>query len=52
MKDYVVKVVKDIKSELVHTKTTNYLENAMMANASQKKGGYVGIKAFENGVLL
>ena len=52
VKDYVVKFVKDIKNELVHTKTTNYLENAMMANASKIKGGYVGIKAFESGVLL
>ena len=52
VKDYVVKFVKEIKNELVHTKTTNYLENAMMANASKIKGGYVGIKALESGVLL
>ena len=52
VKQYVVKYVKDLKNELVHTKTTNYLQNAMMANASKKKGGYVGIKAFQNGVLL
>ena len=51
VKEFVVKLVKNPK-EYVHTKTVNYIENAIMANESKKKGGYQGIKALENGVLL
>ena len=49
--EYVVKIVKQPK-ELVHSKTVDYTHNALMANQSKKRGGYQGIKALENGVLL
>jgi len=49
--EYVTKVVKEPK-QLVHSKTIDYVENAMMANEAKLKGGYQGIKILENGVLL
>lgn len=49
--EFVVKFVKQPK-ELVHSKTVDYTQNALMANESKLKGGYQGIKALENGVLL
>lgn len=30
----------------------DYVENALMVNESKRRGGYQGIKALENGVLL
>lgn len=50
--DYVVKFVDDTISDLVHTKTVNYIDNALMANKSKALGGYQGIKARNSGVLL
>lgn len=44
MNEFVVKIVKNPK-DLVHTKSVNYVENALMANESKIKGGYQGIKA-------
>ena len=46
--------MKKVKApkEMVHSKTVNYVENSMMANESKLRGGYQGIKALENGVLL
>ncbi len=55
---YVAQVVKSPK-DLVHAKTIDYSHNALMANFSkviiffiQERGGYQGIKALQNGVLL
>lgn len=41
-----------ISTKLVHTKTVNYLDNALMANKCKELGGYQGVKALKNGVLL
>ena len=42
----------DNPKELVHSKTVDYTHNSLMANESKKRGGYQGIKALKNGVLL
>lgn len=49
--EYVAQIVKSPK-DLVHAKTIDYSQNALMANFSKEMGGYQGIKALQNGVLL
>lgn len=51
VKEYVTMTVEGT-NEYVHAKTVNYLDNAVMANRSKEKGGYQGIKALKNNVLL
>jgi branched-subunit amino acid aminotransferase/4-amino-4-deoxychorismate lyase len=51
VKEYVTMFV-DAPKDNVHAKTMNYQQNAVMANRSKEKGGYQGIKALKNNVLL
>lgn len=52
VKEYTVSFGKQEKETISSAKSTNYLENSIVANFSKSRGGYLGIKADEDGNLL
>lgn len=52
VKEYTVTLGKAEHETISSAKSTSYLENSIIANASKSKGGYLGIKIDENGHAL
>ncbi|EGR30778.1 zinc-binding dehydrogenase family protein, putative [Ichthyophthirius multifiliis] len=52
VKEYCVQLGEQQENMIKSAKSTNYLENAIIANTSKQKGGYQGLKIDENGNVL
>ncbi|KAL4457033.1 hypothetical protein ABPG74_014671 [Tetrahymena malaccensis] len=52
VKEFTVTLGQHEIENIQQAKSISYLENAIIANASKSKGGYLGIKVDENGYLL